>query len=94
MSKTHIEACRSSQLEVFCKKSVLRNFTKFTGKHLCQSLFLIKLQARRFPADFVKFLRTAFYTEQLWWLVLDVSTVLFLLVFNVQSTSARRESEF
>ena len=21
--------------EVFCKKSVLRNFAKFTGKHLC-----------------------------------------------------------
>ena len=25
--------------EVFCKKGVLENFTKFTGKHLCQSLF-------------------------------------------------------
>ena len=31
--------------EVFCKKGVLINFTKFTGKHLCQGLFLIKLQA-------------------------------------------------
>ena len=30
-------------LEVFCKKDVLRNFAEFTGKHLCQSLFLIKL---------------------------------------------------
>ena len=29
---------------MFCKKGVLRNFAKFTGKHLCQSLFLIKLQ--------------------------------------------------
>ena len=29
--------------EVFCKKGVLRNFTKFTGKHLCQSLFLNKV---------------------------------------------------
>ena len=27
------------------KKGVLINFAKFTGKHLCQSLFLIKLQA-------------------------------------------------
>ena len=36
---------RSRRLEVFSKKSVLRNFVKFTGKHLCQSLFLIKLQA-------------------------------------------------
>ena len=25
--------------EVFYEKDVLRNFTKFTGKHLCQSLF-------------------------------------------------------
>ena len=24
---------------VFCKKGVLRNFAKFTGKYLCQSLF-------------------------------------------------------
>ena len=30
---------------MFSKKGVLRNFTKLTGKHLCQSLFLIKLQA-------------------------------------------------
>ena len=30
---------------MFCKKGVLRNFAKFTGKHLCQSLFLIKSQA-------------------------------------------------
>ena len=28
---------RSSRQEVFCKKSVLRNVTKFTGKHKCQS---------------------------------------------------------
>ena len=27
------------------RKGVLRNFTKLTGKHLCQSLFLMKLQA-------------------------------------------------
>ena len=34
---------RSSRPEVFCKKGVLRNFTKFTGKHLCQSLFYNKV---------------------------------------------------
>ena len=33
---------RSSRPEVFSKKGVLRNFTKFTGKHLCQSLFFKK----------------------------------------------------
>ena len=31
---------RSSRLEVFCKKGVLR---KFTGKHLCQRLFFNKI---------------------------------------------------
>ena len=36
---------RSSRPEVFCKKGVLRNSAKFTGKYLCQRLFLIKLQA-------------------------------------------------
>ena len=37
---------RSSRLEVFCswfrRKHILRNFAKFTGKHLCQSVFLNK----------------------------------------------------
>ena len=36
---------RSSRPEVFCKKNVLRNLAKFTGKHLWQSLFLTKLLA-------------------------------------------------
>ena len=35
---------RSSRPEVFCKRGVLRNFTKFTGKHLSRVSFLIKLQ--------------------------------------------------
>ena len=34
---------RSSRPEVFCIKGVLRNFTKFTGKRLCQSLFFNKV---------------------------------------------------
>ena len=34
---------RSSRPEVFCKKGVLRNFTNFTGKDLCQSLFFNKV---------------------------------------------------
>ena len=29
--------------EVFCKKSVLKNFAKFTRKHLCQRLFFNKV---------------------------------------------------
>ena len=28
---------------MFCEKGVLKNFAKFTGKYLCQSLFLNKV---------------------------------------------------
>ena len=75
---------RSSRPEVFCEKDFLRNFTKFTGKHLCQSLFFNKvadrpatllkkrLWHRCFPVNFLKFLRTPFYTEHLWWLLLSL----------------------
>ena len=38
---------RSLRPEVFCKKGVLRNFTKFTGKRLCQSLFFNKVAGLR-----------------------------------------------
>ena len=38
--------------EVLCKKDVLRYSAKFTGKHLCQSLFLIKVQT--WPATLLK----------------------------------------
>ena len=58
---------RSSHLEVFCKKGALRNFTKFTGKHLCQRLFFNKV------AGFIKkeTLTHVFYIEHLWWLLLS-----------------------
>ena len=58
---------------MFCKKDVLRKSAKFTGKHLCRSLFfneiaglslatLLKkrLWHRYFPVNFEKFLRTPF----------------------------------
>ena len=38
---------RSSCPEVFCKKDVLRNIAKLTGKHLCQSLFFDKVAGLR-----------------------------------------------
>ena len=38
---------RSSRPDVFCKKGALRNFAKFTEKHLCHSLFLNKVPGLR-----------------------------------------------
>ena len=36
-------ANKSSRTKVFRKKVVLKNFAKFAGKHLCQSLFFYKV---------------------------------------------------
>ena len=41
----HLFMFRSSRLQMFFKKGVLKNIAIFTAKHLCWSLFLIKLQA-------------------------------------------------
>ena len=43
----------SSCPEVFCGKGVLRNFTKFTRKHICQSIFFNKVAGLR-PATLLK----------------------------------------
>ena len=70
------------------KMDVLRNYTKLTGKHLCQSLFFDKIAGlrsatflkkrlwhRRFPLNFAKFLRATFVTEHLWWLLLTFVSI-------------------
>ena len=43
---------RSTRPEVFCKNGVLRNFAKFTGKHLCQNLFFNKVVGK--ACNFIK----------------------------------------
>ena len=85
---------KSSLSEVFYKKGVLRNFTKFKGKHLCQSLFFNKVTGLRpatllkerlwhksFPVNFVKFLKTPFLTKHLWWLLLYALQSLFFIMY-------------
>ena len=42
-----INIFRSIPPELFCKIGVLRNFAKFTGKHLCESLFFNKVAGLR-----------------------------------------------
>ena len=64
---------RSSHQRCSVINDVLRTFPKFTGKHLCKSLFFNKVAGHRpatllekklwhksFPVNFVKFLRTPF----------------------------------
>ena len=54
---------RSSRPEVFCKKCVLRNFAKFTGKQLCQSFFFNKVAGLRSAILLKKTLALVFSCE-------------------------------
>ena len=61
------------------KKGVLKNFTKFTGKHLCQSLFFNKVAGLRpatllkrdsgadvFSCEFWEIFKNTIFIEHLW----------------------------
>ena len=87
----------SSRLEVFCKKDVLKNFPKFAGKHLCQSLFFNKVAGLRprpatlfkkwlwhrcFPVNFAKFLITPFLQNTAGRLLLRFITFLLFIRCN------------
>ena len=64
---------------MFCKKGVLKNFAKFTRKHLCWSLFLNKVLGLKsaillkerpkhkqvFSYEFRKIFKNTFFTEHL-----------------------------
>ena len=55
---------------VFYEKCVLKNFAKFAGKHLCQSLFFNKEKkketlAQVFSSKFCEISMNTFFTEQL-----------------------------
>ena len=64
--------------EVCYKKVVFRNFTKFTRKHLCQSLFFNKVASLRpatlfkkrlaqvFSCDFFEIFKDTIFTEHIW----------------------------
>ena len=74
ISASELASAQAAIRGVLWKKVVLKNFAKFTGKHLCHSLFLIKqtvactlcsfikrrLWHRCFPVNFGKSLRTPF----------------------------------
>ena len=71
---------RSNHRRCCVRKGVVRNFAKFSGKFLCQIIFLIKLQVsglrpatllkkrlwhRCFPVNFVKNFINTFFTEHI-----------------------------
>ena len=98
-SETNLKRKRSSSLEVFCRKGALRNFVKFTRKHLYQILFLKKVTGLRpatllkkrlcnrcFPVNLAKFVRKPFFAGRLHWLLLKASTHLQILKVVMKKT--------
>ena len=72
---------KQSSRGVLC---ILRNFTKSTGKHLCQSLFFnikkVSL-AQVFFCEFCEISKNTFFlTEHLWWLLLYIGRLFLLFV--------------
>ena len=74
--------------DVLIKKGVLKNLAKFTGKHLCQSLFnkvsllkrdfnkvslLKRDSAQVFSCEFCKVFKNTFFTERLGTTAFDLS---------------------
>ena len=65
MGNTFKKKFRSSHQRCSIEKGVLRNFIKFTGKHMCESLFFNKVTG-------LKFLRTPFLQNTFGRLLLKV----------------------
>ena len=89
-SKTISIICRCSRRRCFVRKGILRNFAKFTGKHLCQSLFFNQtaglrpatlLKKRLWPATLLK--------KRLWHRCFPVNFIKFLRTPFLQNTSGR-----
>ena len=74
----HVILFKCSRSQMFYKIGILKNFVKFTGRHLSRSLIFNKaaslrnatllkkrLQHRCFPVNFAKLLKTPLFTEHL-----------------------------
>ena len=85
---------RGRRPELFCKKSVLKNFAKLIVKYLCLSIFYNKVAGLRastllkkrlqdyFLWIFAKFLRTPIVVEHLWWLLLMVPSAILQILYE------------
>ena len=75
----------SSRSEVFYKKGVLRNFVKFTGRHLCQSLYFNKVAATLLATSF--FNKATLLKKRLWCRNFPMNFAKFLRTLRLQNTS-------
>ena len=81
---------RCSHRNCSARKVVPRNLEKFSGKHLCQSLFFniglrpaTLLKKRCFPVNFAKFQRTPFLQNSSGRLLLHATHLLFIMIIYI-----------
>ena len=97
----------SSCLEVLCKKSVLKIFAKFKGKHQCRILLLNKFAGERlvsfikketlalvFSCELCEFFRAAFYIEQRRWLLQYTEFLTHFITFFVLLNNSTMDSKY
>ena len=91
--------CRSYHWRCSVKIAVLKNFAKFTGKHLCQSLFFNKVAGlslqlyekkrlwhKCFPVNFTKCLKTPFLENNSGLLLMNLSLNLALIMIRISKS--------
>ena len=91
---------RSSHQRCSMKKGVLRNFAKFTGKHLCQSNYIKKeTLAQVFSCEFCGLSKNTFFAEQLKatasvyeYLIQETLSTLYLNPLNANPTNGQTHS--
>ena len=75
--KKCLDFCRylRSRPDVLYLKDVFKYFSKFTGKHMCRNLFLIKLRpatllkyrlSHMFSCDFCEIFKNTFFIKHIW----------------------------
>ena len=83
---------RSSHLEVFLRKVVLKICSKFTGGHPCWSGIWIKLQSKFIeialrhgcsPVNLLHIFRTPFPRNTTWWLLLNVALRIYVTLAHI-----------
>ena len=69
------QAVNQSNFMIFYKKSVRLQEAVALEKLRPATLLKKRLWYRCFPVNFVKFLRTPFFIEHLWWLLLNIQYI-------------------
>ena len=75
----------NSRQEMFYKKGFLRDFVKYTEKHLCQGLLFKKeTLAQVFSCEFCEISKNNFFTEHLRWLLLLTVKLVHVCFWNLK----------